>query len=205
MIDELNNSLNVIITQTQSNASILAFVLILLWAIFFISRAFPPILLLGIIPRQIRGLPGILFMPLLHANFNHLFFNSIPLVVLSNFILINGLTYYLGVTLMITILSGIGTWCFAKPGLHIGASGLITGYWGFLVSNIYQSGTVTTLILGLISVYYFAGIFLGIFPKEKGISWEAHLFGLLAGFATSYLLHYYPYYLEFLKTMSDNI
>lgn len=77
-------------------------------------------------------------------------FNSIPLVVLSNFILINGLNYFLVVTVMITILSGIAIWCFAKPGLHVGASGLITGYWGFLVSNIYQKGTLTTIILGII-------------------------------------------------------
>ncbi|HAT8247575.1 TPA: rhomboid family intramembrane serine protease, partial [Legionella pneumophila] len=69
---------------------------------------------------------------------------------------------------------------------------LITGYWGFLVYNIYQTGTLTTIILGLLSLYYFAGIFLGIFPGEKGVSWQGHLFGLLAGFLTSYLLEIYP-------------
>jgi membrane associated rhomboid family serine protease len=93
---------------------------------------------------------------------------------------------------MITVLSGIAIWCFAKPGLHIGASALITGYWGFLISNIYQNGTLTTIILGLLSLYYFAGIFLGIFPREKGVSWQGHLFGLLAGLATSYIYKLYP-------------
>lgn len=100
-----------------------------------------------------------MFAPLLHANFNHLFFNSIPLVVLSNFILINGLLYFLYVTLFITLLSGFLIWCFAKPGIHLGASSLITGYWGLLVSDILQQGTVTAIILGIISLYYFAGIF----------------------------------------------
>ncbi len=187
MLDELTTSLNLIITQTQNNSSILMVILIIPWVVFFITYLDRNLLLLGIIPRRIYGLPGIIFAPLLHANFNHLFFNSIPLIVLSNFILINGLSYYITVTLFITVLSGAAVWCFAKPGVHVGASGLITGYWGLLVSNMYQNGTITTVILGIISLYYFAGIFLGIFPRDKGVSWEAHLFGLLAGFATSYL------------------
>lgn len=193
MFDNLTYSLNLITTQTQANSSILAIILVIPWVVFFITLFNRNLLyLLGIIPRHIRGLPGIIFAPLLHLNFNHIFFNSIPLVVLSNFILINGIYYYLVVTLIITLLSGIAIWCFAKPAVHIGASGVITGYWGFLVSNIYQNGTLTTLILGLISLYYFAGIFLGIFPQQKGISWESHLFGLLAGFAASYLVQFYP-------------
>lgn len=189
MIDELMRSLNVIISQTQNNFKILGVILLIPWIFFFISHfIYKRILLLGIIPRHIRGLPGILCTPLLHANFNHIFFNSIPLLVLSNFILIDGLHYYLMVTLYITVLSGLAIWCFAIPGLHIGASALITGYWGFLICNIYQQGTLTTIILGLVSLYYFAGIFFGIFPREKGVSWQGHLFGLLAGIATSYIL-----------------
>lgn len=192
MINELMVSLNLIVTQTQNNIYFLGVILLIPWSIFFISYFInSKILLLGIIPRHIRGLPGILFAPLLHANFNHIFFNSIPLLVLSNFILINGIKYYLLITLIITVLSGFAIWCFAKPGLHIGASALITGYWGFLISNIYQNGTLTTIILGLLSLYYFAGIFLGIFPREKGVSWQGHLFGLLAGLATSYIYKLY--------------
>lgn len=200
MLEELNNSLNVILTQTKNNSFILMAILLIPWFFFCLNPLTnKKILLLGIIPRKIRGLPGILFAPLLHANFNHIFFNSIPLVVLSNFILINGLNYFLLVTVMITVLSGLAVWCFAKPGLHVGASGLITGYWGFLVSNIYQNATLTTLILGLISIYYFAGIFFGIFPREKGVSWESHFFGLLAGLAISYLLKLYPSLLQMVQ------
>jgi membrane associated rhomboid family serine protease len=193
MISELIASINLIVIQTQNNLYILGVILLIPWSIFFITYFIDnKILLLGIIPRQIYGLPGIFCAPLLHANFNHIFFNSIPLVVLSNFILIDGLTYYLIVTLIITVLSGLAIWCFAKSGLYVGASALITGYWGFLISNTYQNGTTTTIILGLLSLYYFAGIFLGIFPREKGVSWQGHLFGLLAGLATSYLLKLYP-------------
>ncbi|CEK11145.1 rhomboid family intramembrane serine protease [Legionella hackeliae] len=191
MLDEINHSLSVIIQQTQANMNILIIIVCIPWLVYFINVFFNNRLLyLGIIPRRLHGLFGILFAPLLHANFNHLFFNSIPLLVLSNFILINGLTYFLYVTVLITIFSGLLIWCFAKPGIHIGASSLITGYWGLLVSDILQQGTVTAIILGVISLYYFAGIFLGIFPSKKGVSWEGHLFGLIAGFATSYLMGY---------------
>ena len=191
MIDELTASVNLIVEQTIYNKDYLLIILGIPWIMFFITRFVSNyFLLLGIMPRTPIGIPGILFAPILHADFNHLFFNSIPLLVLSNFLLINGVHYFIVVTLVITILSGLAIWCFAKPGLHVGASALITGYWGLLVMNIYQSGTLTTIILGVLSLYYFAGIFFGIFPSQKGVSWEGHLFGLLAGIATSYLIQF---------------
>jgi membrane associated rhomboid family serine protease len=193
MIDHLVASFIIMKTQLQSNLPSLGVILLIPWCVYFISSSINShVLLLGIIPRRLQGLPGVVCAPLLHANFNHIFFNSIPLVVLSSFVLINGLYYYLTVTLFITLLSGLAIWCFAKKGLHIGASALITGYWGFLVSNLYLQVTPLTLILGGLSMYYFAGIFLGIFPKEKGTSWEGHLFGLVAGIVTSHLVHQSP-------------
>ncbi|WP_133127136.1 rhomboid family intramembrane serine protease [Legionella nagasakiensis] len=192
MLDRLNDSLDLIISQTQMNLKILGIILLILWLMFFLSRLDYRLLYLGVLPRRVRGIPGIFLAPLLHANFNHLFFNSIPLVVLSNFLLVNGLSFYIEATLLITVGSGLLLWCFGHSGLHIGASALITGYWALLVSDIYQQGTLTAILLGIISAYYFAGIFLGIFPSKKGVSWEGHLFGLLTGFAASYLLQIRP-------------
>lgn len=187
ILDELNTSLDLIISQTQANKKNLAIIITIPWLVLIVNEILQKrLLFLGIIPRRLYGLPGIFFAPFLHANFNHLFFNTIPLLVLSNFILINGLDYFLVVTLCITLISGILIWCFAKSGIHVGASALITGYWGFLVCSILQQGTLTALILGGISLYYFAGIFLGVFPSKKGVSWEGHLFGLIAGLATAY-------------------
>lgn len=188
-INEFITSFLAIKAQFQENLNTLAIIIFIPWMIYFISRLIPAILLLGIIPRTLRGLPGILFSPLLHADFNHIFFNSIPLFVLSGFVLVNGLQLYITITLFITILCGLAVWCFGNKGIHIGASGLITGYWGFLIADIYTKATPTTIILGILSAYYFAGIFLGIFPREKGVSWQGHLFGLLAGLATSFFIN----------------
>ncbi|KTD51639.1 putative rhomboid family protein [Legionella quinlivanii] len=189
MLDNLNESLLLIVNQTKANLNILLIILLVLWSVFFINILLGKRLFyLGIFPRKIIGLPGIICAPFLHANFNHLFFNSIPLIVLSNFLLINGLEYFLMVTVAITIISGFLIWAFAKPGLHIGASAVITGYWSLLVSNIAEQGGLTAIILGIISLYYFAGIFLGVFPGKKGVSWEGHLFGLIAGIIVSFWL-----------------
>ncbi|RMX20983.1 rhomboid family intramembrane serine protease [Legionella jordanis] len=189
MLEDLNSSLALIIQQTQANINVLMIVLAVIWLVYFLNIFLNNRLnYLGIIPRRLYGLPGILFAPFLHANFNHLFFNSIPLLVLSNFLLINGLHYFLWVSFLIMVISGFLVWAFGKPGIHLGASAVITGYWALLVTDIVHRGGLTAIILGLISLYYFAGIFLGIFPSRKGVSWEGHLFGLLAGLITSYLM-----------------
>ncbi|KTC75185.1 AraC family transcriptional regulator [Legionella birminghamensis] len=199
MLDKLTQSLVLIISQTQANLNILLVILAILWSVFLVNILLGKRLFyLGIFPRKIIGLPGIVCAPFLHANFNHLFFNSIPLVVLSSFLLINGLDYFLIVSMAITLISGFLIWCFAKPGLHIGASAVITGYWSLLVSNIAEQGGLTAIILGVISLYYFAGIFLGVFPGKKGVSWEGHLFGLIAGILVSFWL---PDMIALLRTL----
>ena len=175
--------------QIQSNLETLAWITLILWGIFFINQALGQrLLFLGIIPRKSYGLLGILFAPFLHANFNHLFFNTIPLLVLSAFILVHGLPYFMLATFSITVISGLLIWLFAKSGLHVGASAVVTGYWGLLVTGIYQEGSATAILLGAVSLYYFAGIFFGIFPSKRGVSWEGHLFGLIAGIATAFIL-----------------
>ncbi|MCX7119055.1 MAG: rhomboid family intramembrane serine protease [Legionellales bacterium] len=89
-------------------------------------------------------------------------------------------------TALIILVSGLLIWCFAVPGLHVGASGVITGYWGYLVAHAYYQSTATTLILAAVCLVYFAGILWSIFPGKKHVSWQGHLFGLIAGFGVAY-------------------
>jgi membrane associated rhomboid family serine protease len=89
----------------------------------------------GIVPRTWRGLPGIFSSPFLHANFNHLFFNSIPLLILASLLLLYGWPIFIYVTVVVAVLGGFGTWLLARPGSHIGASAVIMGYWSDLLVN----------------------------------------------------------------------
>ena len=187
LLDEFSTSMSNIVEQSKCNLYYLSVLILVIFGLFVVTRLTSNRLLyLGIIPRRWYGLPGIICSPFLHMNYNHLFFNSIPLLVLSNFILFNGLRAYIYISLSITLISGLLIWCCAKPGIYVGASAIVTGYWGFLVSKLFHHPDITGIILGIMSIYYFYGIFLGIFPQQKGIAWEGHLFGLLAGIATSY-------------------
>jgi membrane associated rhomboid family serine protease len=142
---------------------------------------------LGIYPRKVHGLIGIVFAPFLHANFNHLFFNTIPLFVLSCLVLLSGWTQFIWITSIIVILSGIMTWFLGRKGLHIGASGLVMGYWSYLLINAYHQGTALSIALAVICAYYFGSLVLSLFPQSEKTSWEGHIFGFMAGLAAAYM------------------
>lgn len=141
----------------------------------------------GILPRHPWGLLGILFSPFLHANFNHLFFNSIPLIVLVSFIMLYGFDTFVCVSAIIIILGGLGTWLFGRKGIHVGASGLIMGYWSYLLVNAYQQGTALSIALASVCLYYFGGLIFNLFPMEVKSSWEAHIFGFVAGLIAAFV------------------
>lgn len=154
----------------------------LIWATFFVSFLTGYRLnFLGIHPRSFWGIPGIACAPLLHRDFSHLLFNSIPLLVLIDFLLINGFTPWLHLTLTILVISGTALWLFGRPGIHIGASSLVMGYFGYLLAQAYQQPSLSTILLALIACYYFGSLLLGLFPQSARVSWEGHLFGFIAG------------------------
>lgn len=146
---------------------------------------------LGILPRTPQGLLGIIFSPILHSDFNHLFFNSLPLFILGLFILAEGWHFFLWVTGFIALLGGVALWVVGRRGNHIGASGLIAGYFGFLLALAYNHPTIISVLLGGVSIYYFSSIFLSLFPTEELVSWEGHLTGFLAGLVTALIMTTY--------------
>lgn len=144
--------------------------------------------ILGIYPRRIVGLIGIPFSPFLHGNFNHLFFNSIPLFLLANFVLLSGKETFFLVSAWIILISGMLTWLFARSGFHIGASSLIMGYWGYILTRAVFEKSAGAVVVGAITLYYLGGLFFSLFPREVKVSWEGHLFGVIAGIATVFIL-----------------
>jgi len=135
----------------------------------------------GIYPRSVDGLAGILVWPYLHASASHLMTNTIPVAVLSWFVLLRGFKEFVFVTLGISIIAGVAIWVFARPAIHVGASGLIFGYFGFLVAIGWYESSLKSFLFAIVTIFLYGGIVWGILPQSSHVSWEAHLFGLLAG------------------------
>lgn len=195
MINQLINMMNTLQFTIQNSLYYLLYMTGFLFLALLVNRLTQYRLsVLGIIPRRIFGLPGIIFAPFIHAHFNHLFFNLFPLIILSILILPLGYDFYWNITWILIIFSGSLIWLFARTGIHIGASALITAYWGFLVTLAFFNQTeVYSWLTSFICIYYLASIFFGIFPSAKDVSWEGHLLGLIAGISLACLCHWSPW------------
>lgn len=135
----------------------------------------------GILPRTLPGLVGIPLSPFLHGNFAHLLLNTVPLVTLGGFVALQGTRIFFTVSLWIIFLSGATLWLFGRQAYHVGASMVIFGYFGYLVARGWYERSVTALIVALLVLVLYGGIVWGVLPTRSYISWEGHLFGLLAG------------------------
>ncbi len=155
---------------------------------------------LGIRPRRVWGLVGILFAPILHANFTHLLFNTVPLFCLGLFVMSMGLNNFYWSTIIICVVSGFSVWCIARRGIHIGASALIAGYFGYVVASAYIQPTFTTFFCAGVALYYFGGILFSLFPTEETTSWEGHLTGFLAGILAMVVCTHFQEYLPSLAS-----
>ena len=139
----------------------------------------------GLIPLSGRGAIGIVTSPLLHADWSHLFANSIPLLILGTLLFY----FYRDIAWMILgliyLITGVWVWTFARGnGIHIGASGVVYG----LVSFLFFSGIIrrekSTMVITVLVAFLYGGLIWGLFPQlfpRQPISWESHLMGLLAG------------------------
>ena len=146
----------------------------------------------GIQPRTLSGLWGVLFAPLLHGGFAHLIANTVPFLMLGFLVMLRGLGTFIGVSLLIILMGGLGVWVFGKPGLHIGASGLIFGFIGYLLARGYFERSFGSLAVAVIVAVLYGGALWGVLPGQPGISWEGHLFGFLAGVATAGVMRSRP-------------
>ena len=140
----------------------------------------------GIQPRTASGLAGILSAPFLHVGFGHLIVNSLPLIVLGGIVLLSGLRVFWKVTAFVTLGGGLGVWLFAESfSNHLGASGVIFGYLGFLLGRgFFARSFASMLTAGAVLVVYGSLLF-GVLPTQSGVSWEGHLFGFFAGIAAA--------------------
>ena len=141
----------------------------------------------GILPRELSGLRGIIFSPLIHSNIEHLAANSLPLLVLnfSLFFFYRKSAY--AIFTLTYLFSSVFVWIGGREALHIGASGVIYGLAAFLFLSGVISHNIRLLTISLIVIFLYGSMFWGIFPLKPEISWESHLWGGLSGFVLAWL------------------
>jgi membrane associated rhomboid family serine protease len=170
-------------------AALVAFVAVL-WAIqvvnwitgYGLNPAF------GLIPRYLGGLDGIITTPLLHGSFGHLMANTPPLLVMGGLLVATTTRALLQVNAVVIGLGGGLVWVFGSSAIHIGASGLAFGWFGFLVVRGLVDRSLITLGAALVVGVLYGSILWGVLPGQPGVSWEAHLFGAIAGAAAAVLV-----------------
>ncbi len=141
----------------------------------------------GIGPRRLDGLDGIIWHPWLHSDFGHVTSNTVPFIVLGWLTMLRGFRHWLAVTVFTMVVGGGLVWALAGGFNHIGASGLVFGYFGALIGGAIKSRKPATLAPALVAVFLYGTILVGIVPQDD-ISWEGHLFGMIAGFVAAYRL-----------------
>lgn len=135
----------------------------------------------GILPRTPRGLIGIPLSPFLHFGIGHVLLNTVPFVILGGFVIRRGVREFIELSFFIIFVTGAATWLLGRSAYHVGASGLIFGYFGFLVASGWYERSPSSIIIACFTVFLYGGILWGLLPVFAHVSWEGHLFGLLAG------------------------
>ena len=168
-----------------------ALVLIALcWAVFILNN-----LILnghlnqyGIRPRHIGSLLGVLWSPFLHSSFRHLAANTLPLALLGIILCLRARSEFAIATVAGLIFSGALTWLIGRNAYHIGASGLIFCFFGYLASLAFFERKLGTLLLSILCILGYGGIVRGILPTSSAVSWEGHLAGFISGISLACFL-----------------
>ena len=136
----------------------------------------------GIIPHRVDGLDGILFSPFLHAGWDHLYGNAVPLILVGTFVLAAGTRRFIWSTLVIMLVSGLGVWFIGDPdSVVVGASGVIFGYLGLLFARGFVERSWWNLgVAAFIGLLYWYQLY-NVLPTDQPISWQGHLLGLFGG------------------------
>ncbi|WP_231554466.1 rhomboid family intramembrane serine protease [Arthrobacter sp. L77] len=161
-----------------------------MWAVFLLDAVLGNMLVrtLGIAPRSVDGLDGVVFAPLLHGGVQHLASNTLPLLVLGFLAFLEGARRFAAAIGICWLASGIGTWLFGG-GLTIGASGVVFGLFTYLITRGFYNRDWKQILLAVVLFVAYGSILWGVLPTVgTNISWQAHLFGALGGILAAFVL-----------------
>ena len=159
-----------------------ALVVLLMWAVFRVENGLgTSFYYLGVYPRKLRGLLGILTAPFVHADDEHIWGNTLPIFILGWAIFYHYKEIAFKIVLLSTLITGFWVWVAARPNWHIGASGVIYAFAGFLFTSgvIRKNKYLMGISLGVVFLY--GHLIWNVLPLKEEVSWESHLFGAFAG------------------------
>ncbi len=172
-----------VVRTLRTHATILGVSVASLWAVFAVDTVLGGALLrFGVIPRSLDGLRGILLAPFLHANLAHLTANTASLLVLGWLVMLRDPRHFALVAFIAAVGGGLLAWLLGAPGsVHIGASGVIFGFLGFLIFAGWYARSFGSIVLSIGVTTLWGGLVFGVLPGTPGISWQEHLGGFLGG------------------------
>jgi membrane associated rhomboid family serine protease len=136
----------------------------------------------GIQSRTLSGLDGVIWAPLLHSGWSHLFSNTVPILIFGFLAMASGIRQWIAVTATIWILGGLGVWLTGPADtVTVGASGLAFGWLAYLLVRGVFNRSFGQLGVALVLLFIWGGMLWGILPGNPGVSWQGHLFSALAG------------------------
>jgi membrane associated rhomboid family serine protease len=182
--------------ELKTQAKILGALVAIFWIITFVNEIFLKsqsnrlgINILGIFPHELIGLRGILFAPFLHGGFYHVAANTVPFIVLGWLVMLRNISDFYFVSIIAALVGGLGTWLIGDPrSVHIGASGVIFGYFGYLLFRGYFERSFVAIAISLVIAVTYGSLIWGVLPTRSYISWEGHLFGFIGGIIAAKLL-----------------
>jgi membrane associated rhomboid family serine protease len=159
-----------------------ALFVVLMWIVFLADYILPgEFATFGIMPRTAEGLKGIVFAPFLHGNWGHLISNTGAVFALTFTLFWCYENIAWKVWILSALLDGALVWLLARTSYHIGMSGVIFALLGFLLATGVFRFSLKTLIISGVIFFLYGGALWGVLPKDPNVSWEAHLFGVIAG------------------------
>jgi membrane associated rhomboid family serine protease len=172
-----------VVRALRTQAIVLGASVAALWIAFAVDELLGGSLLrYGVHPRSVDGLGGILFAPFLHANFDHIAANTIPVLALGWLVMLRDPRHFFVVVLAATLGGGLTAWLLGSPNsVHIGASGVVFGFFGFLVFAGWYARSLASILLSVLVVSVWGGLVFSVLPGQPGISWQEHLGGFVGG------------------------
>ncbi|WP_328888505.1 rhomboid family intramembrane serine protease [Streptomyces sp. NBC_00316] len=141
----------------------------------------------GITPREPGELLDIVPSAFLHSGWEHVASNTLPLLVLGFVAALGGIRRFAAVALTVIVVSGLGVWLTAPPyTVTLGASGVVFGLFGYLLVRGFVDRRALDIVVGFVIAAIYGSLLWGVLPTDSGISWQAHLFGLIGGVGAAF-------------------